>query len=125
MSSSPQLAGTTWRYPASAHACANRIGVAGNAAKSASAPRTTIDGMRIEFVGALSGAANVMEPRASFRRAYASTYIDHSSMSVRPHARGLENAAKQDRNSDLSRAAQTLQPAIPLAGREGWLWMRR
>src|ERR1051325_316695 len=75
--------------------------------------------MRIEFVVALSGAANVMEPRASFRRAYASTSIDHSSMSVRPHARGLENAAKQDRNSGLSRAAQTLQPAIPLAGSEG------
>jgi hypothetical protein len=76
--------------------------------------------MRTVFVDVpLSSAPNVMSlvnpPGAQTQ----STYIDHASMSVRPHARGLRTPAKQDGNVSLSRAAQTLQPAIALAGSEG------
>src|SRR5689334_356808 len=71
---------------------------------SASAPRIAIDGMRIEFVVALSDAPNVMSLETSSRRAYASTSVDHASTSVRPHARGprilqnrIESAPCQER----------------------------
>jgi hypothetical protein len=79
----------------------------------------TIDGIRTLLAVPLSGAPNVMSFENPPGAQTQSTDIDHMSMSVRPHARCARTPAKQDGNVSLSRAAQTLQPAIPLAGSEG------
>src|SRR5262245_66009864 len=65
ISSSPQLAGTTFAKPARIHACASCTGVAGNAASTASVPRITTG-----TVCGTGGWVGVLEDTARVRKRY-------------------------------------------------------